>query len=375
MVKLAFLAGLLVTGIGVNSLISEASIRLAKDAEVGEAQDIPVGAPVFELDPSWPTMPDEWVLGEVSSIGVDDQGRILLLHRPRSGPSEERSTAAPPVLEFDIAGSFLGAWGGPGEGFEWPEREHGIYVDPEGNVWIGGNYCPERGLPGLEPVSDDQVLKFSRSGQFLMQIGRSDQSAGSSDTRNVRQPGDQAVYPPTNEVFVADGYGNRRMVVFDADSGEFKRMWGAFGNEPVDSYECPPTLDPPVPGGDEGPPQFHIVHAVSIAHDGLVYVADREFARVQVFSVDGTFVDQVFMPDNAGAGDVAFSADTSQEFMYVAAGSRTVVLDRRTLDFLYSFEGSGHHIATDAEGNLYTAQTGQRRAQKFVFRGISGEGG
>ena len=187
-------------------------------------------------------------------------------------------------------------------------------------------------------------------------------------------PGDQAVYPPTNEVFVADGYGNRRMVVFDADTGEFRRMWGAFGNDPVDSYECPPSLDPPVPGGDEGPPQFHIVHAVSISGDGLVYVADREFARVQIFDIDGGFVEQVFMPDNAGPGDVAFSADPSQEFMYVAAGSRTFVMERRSLEVLYWFEGSGHHIATDAEGNLYTAETGQRRARKFVFMGLSGPG-
>ena len=371
--KLASAAGLTAIGIGLSPIFSGASTGSAAGSGAG-VQDIPLGAPVFELDPSWPTVPDTWVLGEVSSIGTDDQGRILLLHRPRSAPAEERSRAAPPVLEFDIAGNFLGAWGGAGAGYEWPEREHGIYVDHEGAVWIGGNYCPERDLPGLQPVSDDQLLKFSPAGQFLLQIGRSDQSVGSSDTRNVRQPGDQAVYPPTNEVFVADGYGNRRIVVFDADSGEFKRMWGAFGNEPVDSYECPPTLDPPVPGGDEGPPQFHIVHAVSISGDGLVYVADREFGRVQVFDVDGGFVDQVFMPDNAGGGDVAFSADPSQEFMYVAAGSRTVVMERRSLDVLYSFEGSGHHIATDAEGNLYTAQTGQRRAQKFVFMGLSGEG-
>ena len=371
--KFASVLGLVAVAVGLNPIYADATVRSA-GGPAASVQDIPPGAPVFELDPSWPAVPDRWVLGEVSSIGVDDRGRILLLHRPRSAPPAERSRAAPPVLEFDIAGNFLVAWGGAGAGYEWPEREHGIHVDHEGSVWIGGNYCPERDLPGLEPVSDDQLLKFSRSGEFLLQIGRSDGSAGSGDIRNVRQPGDQAVYPPTNEVFVADGYGNRRMVVFDADTGEFRRMWGAFGNDPVDSYECPPSLDPPVPGGDEGPHQFHIVHAVSISGDGLIYVADREFARLQIFDIDGGFVEQVFMPDNAGPGDVAFSADPSQEFMYVAAGSRTFVMERRSLEVLYWFEGSGHHIATDAEGNLYTAETGQRRARKFVFMGLSGTG-
>ena len=290
-------------------------------------------------------------------------------------PADELHMAAPPVVEFDIAGNFLRAWGGAGDGFEWPEREHGIYVDYRGDIWIGGNNCPERNLPGLKPVSDDQILKFSGDGQFLLQIGRSNQSSGSSDTRNVRQAGDQAVYPRTNELLVADGYGNRRVIVFDADTGEFKRTWGAFGNEPIDSYECPPPGPGPQSEGD-GPPQFLIVHALAVSNDGFVYVADREYGRIQVFTVDGEFVDQMFTPrDDRGrarAGDVAFSADTQQEFMYVpASGGQIVVINRSSLEVLYSFPGSGHHIATDSEGNLYTAQTGQRRAQKYVFQGLS----
>ena len=238
---------------------SASSVRpIVATAEI--RQQPPAGAPVFELDRSWPTVPDQWVLGEVSSIGVDGQNRLLVLHRPRSVPTEERDMAAPPILEFDVDGTFLHAWGGAGDGFEWPEREHATHVDYRGNVWVGGNNCPERDLPGLKPVADDQLVKFSRDGQFLMQIGRSDQSSGNSDTENVRQPGDQAVYPPTNEIFVADGYGNRRLIVFDADTGEFKRMWGAFGNEPIDSYGCPPA-NVQAPGEGDGPAQFHIVHA------------------------------------------------------------------------------------------------------------------
>ena len=338
-------------------------------------QTPPRGAPIFELDPSWPTVPDQWVLGAVSSIGVDGQDHLLVLHRPLSVPADELHMAAPPVLEFDIAGNFLRAWGGAGDGFEWPEREHGIYVDYRGDIWIGGNNCPERNLPGLKPVSDDQILKFSGDGRFLLQIGRSNQSSGSSDTRNVRQPGDQAVYPRTNELLVADGYGNRRVIVFDADTGEFKRTWGAFGNEPIDSYECPPPGPGPQSEGD-GPPQFLIVHALAVSNDGFVYVADREYGRIQVFTVDGEFVDQMFTPrDDRGrarAGDVAFSADPQQEFMYVpASGGQIAVINRSSLEVLYSFPGSGHHIATDSEGNLYMAQTGQRRAQKYVFQGLS----
>ncbi len=335
-----------------------------------QSQTPPAGAPIFELDPSWPTVPSEWVLGEVSSIGVGGDGRLLLLHRPRSVPADERAMAAPPVLEFDVAGNFLRAWGGAGDGFQWPEREHAIHVDHRGNIWIGGNNCPERNLPGLNPVSDDQLVKFSGDGQFLMQIGQSNQSGGNDDIGNVRQPGDQAVYPPTNELFVADGYGNRRVIVFDADTGEFKRLWGAFGNEPVDSYLCPPpNLDPPPEG--EPLPQFHIVHAIVLSNDGFVYAADREYRRVQVFTIGGEFVDQILMPEDGRAGDVALSPDPQQQFMYVPAGGQIVVFDRRSLEVLYSFPGSGHHIATDMEGNIYTAQTGQRRAQKYVFQGVS----
>ena len=377
--KRILLAGVLtVTSVALGLLLLSTSDTPASPS-LGEAeiqQTPPPGAPIFELDPSWPKVPDQWVLGAVSSIGVDAQDHLLVLHRPLSVPADELNMAAPPVLEFDIAGNFLRSWGGVEDGFEWPQREHGINVDYRGNVWIGGNNCPERNLPGLMPVSDDQLLKFSADGQFLMQIGRSNQSRGSGDTRNVRQPGDQAVYPRTNELFVADGYGNRRVIVFDADTGEFKRTWGAFGNEPIDDYACPP----PSPGarneGDD-PPQFLIVHALAISNDGLVYVADREYGRVQVFTIDGEFLGQVFMPrDDRGrarAGDVAFSADPQQEFLYVpASGGQIAVINRSSLEVVYSFPGSGHHIATDSQGNLYTAQTGQRRAQKYEFKGLAG---
>jgi len=175
--------------------------------------------PVFEVDPSWPKVPDKWRLGDASSIGIDAQDNVYVLHRPRT--LKPGQPAAPAILVFDPAGNFVRAWGGPGSGFEWPEREHGIHVDHQGHVWVGGNNCPARGLPGLKAVGDDQLLKFTPAGKFVMQIGRSTQSKGNADTRNLHQPADVWVHRKTNEVFVADGYGNHRVAVFDANTGAF----------------------------------------------------------------------------------------------------------------------------------------------------------
>ncbi len=186
------------------------------------------------MDPNWPTVPNNWVLGEVTSIAVDSRDHIWVLHRPRSIPEERRASAAPPVLEFDTTGKLLGSWGGAGDGYDWPEREHGIYVDAKGFVWISGNGGWPKPAPGGS--TDDMILKFTSAGKFVLQIGRRGQSGGDTDTANVHQPADVFVHTPTNELFVADGYGNHRVVVFDADSGKFKRMWGAFGNVP----EAPP---------------------------------------------------------------------------------------------------------------------------------------
>ena len=126
--------------------------------------------PQFEVDPSWPTLPNDWVLGSVSSVTVDSRDHVWVLHRPRSVPDDQQANAAPPVLEFDNAGTFIRAWGGPGEGYEWPANEHGIHVDYQGHVWVGGN--------SGEPESDDMLLKFTNEGELAMQIGRRGQSGG-----------------------------------------------------------------------------------------------------------------------------------------------------------------------------------------------------
>ncbi len=150
--------------------------------------------PIFEVDSAWPTVPAEWKLGDPSSIAVDAQDNVWVLHRPRTLPSDQIAMAAPPVIVFDTAGNFIKAWGGAGTGYEWPEREHGLHIDHQGFVWLGGNNCPTNGLPGLKPVADDQLLKFTQDGAFVMQIGRSNQSQGNADTRNLHRPADQGVH-------------------------------------------------------------------------------------------------------------------------------------------------------------------------------------
>ena len=328
--------------------------------------------PQFEVDPSWPMLPNNWVLGSVASVDVDSRDHVWIYHRPRSVDADQQTDAAPAVLEFDAEGNFVQAWGGPAEGYDWPANEHGIEVDDQGYVWVGGN--------GGDPESDDMLLKFTRDGEFVMQIGGRGTSGGNIDTANLKRPAEAAVYQDTNEVFVADGYDNRRVIVFDADSGEFKRMWGAFGNEPLEASAEQPPLD-----GTLGPQQFGTVHGIEVSSDGLVYVSDRDLNRIQVFSTEGAYQTQMFVNRDANANSVAglaFSPDEEQRFVYVAdlGNNHIHILDRQTLEVLDSFGRQGpepgqfggvHHIATDSQGNLYTAEAQEgRRAQKLILTGM-----
>ena len=344
--------------------------------------------PRFEPDPAWPRLPAKWVFGQVSSVSIDERGHAWILQRPTTIRSDQkaRAMAAPPVLEFDEGGNFVQGWGGPGEGFDWVESEHGIYVDPKGFVWIGGN-----------GKTDHHLLKFAKAGKFVMQIGRKGASTGNNDTHNVNQAADTFVYAKTNELFVADGYGNRRIIVFDADTGAFKRMWGAFGKPPQDKVPAKAKIaeDDRIPAKEEsgpGPDNFVMpVHAARVSNDGLVYVSDRGGKRVQVFTLEGKFVAQTFVDrwceaPHCGNGQTvastAFSHDADQRFLYVASRSpaRIWILDRKTLEPLDSFGRLGvapgefyvlHHMNVDSKGNLYTTEVQDgKRAQTVVFKGL-----
>jgi DNA-binding beta-propeller fold protein YncE len=338
-------------------------------------------APSFEVDPLWPKpLPNGWVLGSAIGVSVGADDHVWIIHRPESVEDNFKAatftppigtccTPAPPVLEFNQAGDLVGYWGGPGQGYSWPQSNHGITVDHKGNVWIGAN-----------GEKDTHILKFTREGKFLFQIGRQGVHNGSNDPENLWRAAKIVVDPSANEAFVADGYGNRRIVVFDADTGKYKRHWGAYGARPDDGELG--AYDPAAPPVK----QFRTVHCVVVARDGLVYVCDRVNNRVQVFQRDGTFVKEAFFePKTLRSGavwDMTFSRDPDETYIYMVDGvnERVRVLRRATLEVLTSFGGGGrqpgqffgvHNVATDSMGNLYTTETYTgARVQRFVNKGV-----
>ena len=328
--------------------------------------------PSFRVDPFWPQeLPNNWILGQVSGLSVDAEDHVWIVHRPGSLDSRQRGeeglccVPAPPVIEFSPDGTVLRAWGGPGDGFEWPQSEHGIHVDHQGHVWIGAS-----------GGSDAHVLKFTKEGKFLLQIGRAGQSGGSNDTENLGRPAALEVDPDANEVYIADGYGNQRIIVFDASTGAYKRHWGAYGDRP-DDRELP-AYDPEAEPID----QFRSpVHDVALSGDGLVYVADRTNNRLQVFQQDGTFVAESFIrPATLGSGAVSgivLSPDPVQRWLFVPDGTNNVVwiLDRSSLGVVGRFGRLGkyagqfyrlHNLDVDSRGNLYTTEVWEgQRVQRF----------
>jgi hypothetical protein len=350
--------------------------------------------PQFEVDPFWPKpMPNQWLLGAVAGVAVDSRDHVWIVHRPSTlQPNETRSIwrAAPPVLEFDAAGNLVASWGGPGTGYEWPDLEHGIFVDHEDNVWVGG---------GGE--KDAHILKFTRDGRFLLQIGRKGKNSGSNDTQNLGGAANFTVDRAANELFVADGYVNHRVIVFDSRTGTYKRHWGAYGKQPDDTYfsQAGEKLPSPFSGAVQHenrpsqydpdgppPPQFRIVHSVRISDDGLVYVCDRTNDRLQVFRKDGTFVNEAFVARRTlGSGsvwDLAFSNDPSQTYLIVNDGTNQQIwiVRRGTLEVVSAFGQAGrwagqfygaHVMAADSKGNLFIGETYEgKRVQKFVSRGL-----
>jgi DNA-binding beta-propeller fold protein YncE len=333
-------------------------------------------APKFQPEPFWPKpLPENWILGQVAGIAVDREDNIWIIHRPATLLDDEKGAqanppetkcckSAPPVLKFDPEGNLLASWGGAGAGQPWVKNEHGIHVDRDGNVWLGGNN------------DGDQILKFTPAGKFLQQVGKDDGPKGSASQTRLGRPAHMMTDPDANEIYVADGYGNHRIVVFDAKTGAFKRMWGAYGKPPSDDKM--PAYKPDAKLSE----QFaNPVHCVRLSNDGLVYVCDRANDRIQVFRKDGTFVKEFRVtPEtlaNGSVWDLVLSEDAQQKFIFMADGAngQIVTLNRDTGDVLSQWGRHGrqpgqfkwvHNIAIDSKGNLYTAEVGfGRRAQKF----------
>jgi len=368
-----------------------ARVSVFEGARAFQASGTLMPVPSYHVDPFWPKpLPNHWLVGAIAGVAVDAKDHVWITHRPSTlQPNELRSIwkAAPPVLEFDEDGTLVSAWGGPGEGYEWPQLEHGIYVDRRDHVWLGG---------GGE--KDAQILKFTRQGKFLLQIGHHGKGQGSNDTQNLGAAANMVVDEAANELYVADGYVNHRVIVFDTETGAYKRHWGAYGKKPDDGYfakagerlpgpfsgtvqheDKPSQYDPDGPP----PPQFRIVHAVRIASDGLVYVCDRTNNRLQVFQKDGSFVREVFLAKRTfGSGsvwDIGFSPDPQQTYATVIDGTnqQVYVLRRDTLDVVDTFGGGGrwagqfygaHNLAVNSKGDLFITETYEgKRVQKFSY--------
>jgi|GraSoiStandDraft_12_1057312.scaffolds.fasta_scaffold20795_2 hypothetical protein len=347
-----------------------------------------VQAPRFEVDPFWPKpLPNHWVVGSIIGVSVDAQDHVWIVHRTQALNANERAAevnpptgeccrTAPDVLEFDQAGNLLRHWGGKdGDNYQWPSSNHGIHVDYKGNVWLGGNGG------GREPVMDGLIVKFTGDGKFLLQVGKRAVPIDSSSTEHFAKATKVFVDKATNEAYVADGYGNHRVAVLDADTGKFKRIWGAYGNKPTD--ENLGRYDPNAPPAQ----QFRsAVHCAEVSNDAMVYVCDRINNRIQVFTREGKFIKEgIFAKQTLGAGsawDIAFSRDAQQKYIYLADGTneKVYIIERQSLQELTSFGDGGrqpgqffgtHSIATDSKGNIYTTETYEgKRVQRFIYKGI-----
>ncbi len=341
-------------------------------------------APKFVVDPFWPKpLPNHWILGATIGLAVDSRDHVYIIHR-RDTFNERTEigaatdpvkadccTPAPNVLEFDPEGNLVNHWGGPGEGYDWPTSNHGITIDHKDNIWIGGN-----------GESDSHILKFTRDGKFLAQFGTPGSDTDSHSSDNFGSVAEVSFDAAANEAYVADGYRNKRVAVLDADSGELKRYWGAYGNEPDDA-----DLGPFRPGEPPAQQFRNPVHCAQPSNDGLVYVCDRVNNRLQVFETDGTFVKEIFVkPDSLGDGsvwDISFSPDEAQTYIYLADGTnrKIFIIERESLDILTNFGAGGrnpgqffaiHNIATDSKGNIYTTETYEgKRLQKFRYTGMA----
>ena len=338
-------------------------------------------APAYRHDPAWPKpFAAGWSLGGITGVFADHEDHIWVLHRPRdlatanNAPVPNPPPAAPAVLEFDADGTLLTSWGVPDMVPGWPTREHTIFVDRQKNVFIAGSE------PG------DSILKFTRDGRFLSDFGHRGPVVPLAGQRQENQQTDllsrgvasAALDENAHELYIADGYLNRRLLVYDADTGRFKRGWGAYGIALAEIPNDPqPPYDPAITAKQFAAP----VHCVTISRDGLVYVCDRAGNRVQVFTKDGKFQKEFFVAretlTRGTVGSVSFSPDQAQQHIFIAdmANQAMWILNRQTGAVVQRIGSSGrgpgqfqgpHMAAMDSKGNLYVGEVGARRAQKFL---------
>ena len=335
-------------------------------------------APRFRVDPSWPLeLPNNWIFGSITGVYVDSRQNVWVTHLPETLTEEELGLvqkppfgeccqAAPTVVVFDQAGKLINSFGdGTQDVSQWPRNPHGIFVDHNDFVWVGTHM-------------HHRVMKFTREGKLVLTIGEMDKNAGSNDTTLLGGPAGIWVDPKTNEAYIADGYRNRRVIVFDAATGKYLRHWGAYGKTPDDTQK--PANDPKTPNT-----QFSTVHGIAGSRDGRIYVADRRGNRIQVFDPKGTFItEKIIAPETRASGSsfvIAFSPDTNQQWLYLADGTnhKIWVLRRSDLEVVGAFGHAGRHVgqmlrphgmSVDAKGNIYVgeASTG-RRIQRFIPTG------
>jgi hypothetical protein len=367
------------------ALLSSVPHQAVKSAS---AETEKVRAPMFVVDPFWPKpLPNHWVTGSTIGVATDAQDHVWTIHRGFTVEDNFKAAdlklglcckVAPPVIEYDQAGNVVNSWGGPGTGYRWPDSEHGITVDHRGHVWIGGN-----------GQKDTEILEFTSDGHFVKQLGTYSVHHGSNDHENFWMPTKIFDDPGANEIYVSDGYGNHRVIVFDEETGQYKRHWGAYGVNPVD--------DSVGASGDNGegskydptgppPKTFRTPHCAIVSNDGFVYVCDRVNDRIQVFHKDGKFVKEAFVDRqtlrSGSVWDMTFSRDPEQTYIYMVNGvnEKVEILLRSTLQVLTTFGDGGrqtgeffgcHNITTDSKGNIYVTETYTgARVQRFLFKGI-----
>ncbi len=365
--------------LGLSAVLPAVTSAQSANASVAVGSPTAENLPIYEVDPTWPpTLPNDWILGDIRGLFVDDNDHLWVIHMPSSLTPQEVGAAtkppiadccypAPPVLELDSEGKVLQAWGGPGQGYTWFDQEHGIYIDHNGFVWMGTS----NGM---------HVMKFTKDGKHVLTIGEPGINKGSNDPDHLGGPANFYVEPKSNELFIADGYINRRVIVYDAATGKYKRHWGAYGKRPTDTenYEYPVKLS--------GPPQeFSCVHGLVGTKDGMIYVSDRRGNRIQVFRQNGDYLKENFVrPETGGSGSgfsLQLSRDPEQSLLYLMDGTnqRVWILRRTDLSILSRFGKPGrqagefiraHMIAIDSKNRMYTGEAGNgRRMQRWILKG------